>query len=70
MQDHSGLSCCCRDLSSVTTSTEIKWLLHLEELKEQATQKITILEVSAKTGLGLDQVARWIHDNHRKSVQS
>ncbi|XP_025079258.1 ADP-ribosylation factor-like protein 16 [Pomacea canaliculata] len=59
-----------KDLSSVTTSTEIKWLLHLEELKEQATHKITILEVSAKTGLGLDQVARWIHDNHRKSVQS
>ncbi|KAL8588966.1 hypothetical protein ACOMHN_065748 [Nucella lapillus] len=54
------------DCPCVMSQSEVDWLLRLEELHQHATQKITVLEVSAKTGHGLDQVARWIYDNHRE----
>lgn len=55
-----------KDVSSGMSRSEMEWLLRLEETLKQATQKITIMETSGKTGLGLDRVSRWIYDNHQE----
>ncbi|KAK7506623.1 hypothetical protein BaRGS_00002098 [Batillaria attramentaria] len=55
-----------KDVPSIMSNSEIEWLLRLEDTRQHATQKITVLEISAKTGLGLDRVSRWIFDNHRE----
>lgn len=53
------------DVPCVMSRSEIEWLFRLDELQEHATQKLTVLEVSARTGKGLDQVARWIYENYK-----
>ena len=57
-----------RDLPSAMSRSEIEWLLRLEETCQHTTQKITLLEISGKTGQGLDQVARWIYENHKEPI--
>ncbi|KAK7113173.1 hypothetical protein V1264_012512 [Littorina saxatilis] len=56
-----------QDLSSVMPQSEVEWLLRLQDTLGTASQAVNVVEVSAKTGQGLDIVARWIHDNHKDS---
>ncbi|XP_076448918.1 ADP-ribosylation factor-like protein 16 [Babylonia areolata] len=55
-----------QDLPCVMSRNEIEWLFRLDEVCQHTTQKITVLDVSAKTGQGLDQVARWIYDSYKE----
>ncbi|XP_005092908.1 ADP-ribosylation factor-like protein 16 [Aplysia californica] len=54
-----------RDLSNSMSSVEVECLFRLEELIHHASQKIQVVETSAKTGYQLEEVAKWLHEYHR-----
>lgn len=51
------------DLPPPMSIQQIRSLLHLEDLAVSANQRIDVLEVSALTGQGLDEVVRWLNSN-------
>jgi hypothetical protein len=61
-----------RDVPCAMSRSEIEWLFRMEDISKHAIQKISVLEVSARSGQGLDQVAKWIYDNNKEvsAVQS
>ncbi len=50
--------------------TEFSSIVRLDEIVKAANQKITVLEVSARDGCGLQDVARWIQDNAKPNPAS
>ncbi|KAI8794713.1 ADP-ribosylation factor-like protein 16 [Biomphalaria glabrata] len=53
------------DVQFGVTRFELDSLLRLDDLIKVAPQKITIIEVSARTGNNLDKVARWIYEQSK-----
>ncbi|BFZ03138.1 hypothetical protein BsWGS_06177 [Bradybaena similaris] len=53
------------DIPNGMTRSELESLMRLDEVIKCATQKITVLETSAKTGHNLDKVARWVYDQNK-----
>ncbi|XP_028311513.1 ADP-ribosylation factor-like protein 16 [Gouania willdenowi] len=49
-----------RDMPCIMSSTEIKSLFRMDDIIASATQPITILEVSARSGDGLGEVMSWL----------
>ena len=48
------------DLSSSVTPEQFRRLLHLDDMVTSAPQRLEVIEVSALTGQGLDDVVRWL----------
>lgn len=42
------------------TPTEMKSLFRMDDIIASATQPITVLELSARSGQGLQEVLRWL----------
>ncbi|CAG5119056.1 unnamed protein product [Candidula unifasciata] len=53
------------DIPNGMTRSELESLMRLDEVIRCATQKITVLEISAKTGHNLEKVARWVYDQNK-----
>uniref|UniRef100_A0A3B3HTX9 ADP-ribosylation factor-like 16 n=1 Tax=Oryzias latipes TaxID=8090 RepID=A0A3B3HTX9_ORYLA len=49
-----------RDVPCVMTPTEMKSLFRMDDIIASATQPITVLELSARSGQGLQEVLRWL----------
>uniref|UniRef100_A0AAQ4REJ4 ADP-ribosylation factor-like 16 n=1 Tax=Gasterosteus aculeatus aculeatus TaxID=481459 RepID=A0AAQ4REJ4_GASAC len=49
-----------RDMPCIMSLVEIKSLFRMDDIIAAATQPITILEVSARTGQGLQEVLSWL----------
>ncbi|XP_062422097.1 ADP-ribosylation factor-like protein 16 isoform X2 [Pungitius pungitius] len=49
-----------RDMPCIMSLVEIKSLFRMDDIIASATQPITILEVSASTGQGLQEVLSWL----------
>ncbi len=45
---------------------EIECLFRLEEVIGHASQKIKVVETSAKTGQHLEEVAKWLQDHQKQ----
>ncbi|XP_071489869.1 ADP-ribosylation factor-like protein 16 [Diadema antillarum] len=52
-----------RDLPPPVSIKQIRHLLHLEDIALSASQRIEVVEVSASTGQGLEEVVRWLGSN-------
>ncbi|XP_041473842.1 ADP-ribosylation factor-like protein 16 [Lytechinus variegatus] len=51
------------DLPLPMSMQQIRSLLHLDDIANSASQRIEVLQVSALTGQGLDEVVRWLSSN-------
>ncbi|XP_061568421.1 ADP-ribosylation factor-like protein 16 isoform X2 [Cololabis saira] len=49
-----------RDMPCIMSLTEIKSLFRMDDIVASATQPITILELSARSGQGLQDVLSWL----------
>ncbi|KAM6904653.1 ADP-ribosylation factor-like protein 16 [Xenentodon cancila] len=49
-----------RDMPCIMSLTEIKSLFRMDDIVASATQPITILELSARSGQGLQEVLSWL----------
>ena len=47
------------------TRVEVESLFRLTELTKAATQMIRVVETSARTGSQLEEVQRWLYENHK-----
>ncbi|XP_039715613.1 ADP-ribosylation factor-like protein 16 isoform X1 [Pteropus medius] len=56
------------DLPCFMTIEEMKSLLRLPDIIACAKQNIATAEISARKGIGLPDVLRWLQDTHRTSV--
>ncbi|XP_078258025.1 ADP-ribosylation factor-like protein 16 [Rhinoraja longicauda] len=57
------------DLPCHMSLVEMKSLLRLDDILAWSKQRISVLEVSARTGTGLDQLLKWLH-THLKGKHS
>ncbi|GCB61463.1 hypothetical protein scyTo_0012920 [Scyliorhinus torazame] len=53
------------DLSCSMSLVEMKSLFRMDDIIACAKQHISLLEVSAWDGRGLDQVFKWLHSHHK-----
>ena len=51
------------DINGGVSRSELEFILRLEEIKANCSHQISVLEVSAATGDGLRNVAKWIQEN-------
>ena len=54
-----------RDLQLTMPLGELRYLLRLDDLINTAPQPITVLEISAKDGQGLNEVIKWLAANSK-----
>ena len=52
-----------RDMPGCMSRQEVDFLFRLEEILDHAQQKIQVLELSAREGQSLSDVAHWLQDN-------
>ncbi|XP_055509784.1 ADP-ribosylation factor-like protein 16 isoform X2 [Leucoraja erinacea] len=57
------------DLPCHMSLVEMKSLFRLDDILACSKQRISVLEVSARTGRGLDQLLKWLH-THLKGKHS
>ncbi|XP_059156837.1 ADP-ribosylation factor-like protein 16 [Physella acuta] len=53
------------DIPGGISHSELDSLVRLSDLVRHASQKITVLETSAKNGNNLDKVAKWIYEQNK-----
>ena len=55
-----------RDVEGGMSRLELDFVMRLTEIQKNAKQKITVLEISARQGKGLQEVTKWIqqHTKH------
>ena len=49
------------------TRSEFESLFRLSDMVKYSKQKISVVQVSALTGRGLEAVMNWLQDNHKGS---
>ncbi|XP_006823999.2 ADP-ribosylation factor-like protein 16 [Saccoglossus kowalevskii] len=47
---------------------ELDSLIRMDEIIKHAKQPITVMEISAREGEGLDEVIKWLGDNYKPST--
>ena len=47
------------------SDVEVESFFRLKDLAKTTTQTIKVVETSALTGEGLEDVAKWLYDNHK-----
>ncbi|KAL5018584.1 hypothetical protein ScPMuIL_004306 [Solemya velum] len=50
------------DLPATMTRKEVDCLWRLDDITRHTTQKVEVLEISAQTGQGLEDVVKWLHN--------
>ncbi|KAM8945677.1 ADP-ribosylation factor-like protein 16 [Pelodytes ibericus] len=58
------------DLSSCMSLVELKSLFRMDDIISCARQPITVLEVSARDGTGLQDVLRWLQLSHDSKISN
>ncbi len=53
------------DMPNAVSRVEFESIIRLTDIIENSSQKITILETSARSGKGLQEVGRWISDHSK-----
>lgn len=56
--------------TDASNKAEIQTLLRLDQVMKHATQIISVLEISAKTGNNLDKVTKWLHQQSKQIESS
>ncbi|KAK3711494.1 hypothetical protein RRG08_035828, partial [Elysia crispata] len=49
---------------------EVQSLMRLDQVTKHATQSISVLEISAKTGYNLDKVTKWLYQQNKLAESS